>query len=193
MARKKKDGGEQPSQETAAAPKPSRGRLLPSVVLAVGLVSAAFIMAEKLSRRTALIDMDIYAGNIALALDIEDVFRLVHECRELWADADAWQRHLLEGACRLTATVSPAFTSPRKSCAPEPSTSPPTIVTSAATVTCDATQAWSSMTERSPMWLDDHITTLSPICTSRLTDWLSWMKQFSPSRIGSGWKMEDET
>lgn len=34
-------------------------------------VNAAFIMAEKLSRRTALVDMDIYAGNIALALDIE--------------------------------------------------------------------------------------------------------------------------
>lgn len=34
-------------------------------------INAAFIMAEKLSRRTALVDMDIYAGNIALALDIE--------------------------------------------------------------------------------------------------------------------------
>jgi pilus assembly protein CpaE len=34
-------------------------------------INAAFIMAEKLSRRTALVDMDIYAGNIALALDID--------------------------------------------------------------------------------------------------------------------------
>ena len=34
-------------------------------------INAAFIMAEKLSRRTALVDMDIYSGNIALALDIE--------------------------------------------------------------------------------------------------------------------------
>ncbi len=34
-------------------------------------INAAFIMAEKLSRRTALVDMDIYAGNIALALDLE--------------------------------------------------------------------------------------------------------------------------
>jgi pilus assembly protein CpaE len=34
-------------------------------------INTAFIMAEKLSRRTALVDMDIYAGNIALALDIE--------------------------------------------------------------------------------------------------------------------------
>jgi len=34
-------------------------------------INAAFLMAEKLSRRTALVDMDIYAGNIALALDLE--------------------------------------------------------------------------------------------------------------------------
>ena len=34
-------------------------------------INAAFIMADKLSRRTALVDMDIYAGNIALALDLE--------------------------------------------------------------------------------------------------------------------------
>lgn len=34
-------------------------------------LNAAWIMADKLSRRTALVDMDIYAGNIALALDIE--------------------------------------------------------------------------------------------------------------------------
>jgi pilus assembly protein CpaE len=34
-------------------------------------INAAWIMAEKLSRRTALVDMDIYAGNIALALDLE--------------------------------------------------------------------------------------------------------------------------
>jgi pilus assembly protein CpaE len=34
-------------------------------------INAAFIMADKLSRRTALVDMDIYAGNIALSLDIE--------------------------------------------------------------------------------------------------------------------------
>ena len=34
-------------------------------------INTAFIMADKLSRRTALVDMDIYSGNIALALDIE--------------------------------------------------------------------------------------------------------------------------
>jgi DNA-binding CsgD family transcriptional regulator len=34
--------------------------------------------------------------------DVEDVFQLVQECRELWADAIAWQRHLIAGACRLT-------------------------------------------------------------------------------------------
>jgi DNA-binding CsgD family transcriptional regulator len=37
--------------------------------------------------------------------DIESVFHLVDECRELWADADAWQMHLLQGACRLTGTA----------------------------------------------------------------------------------------
>jgi DNA-binding CsgD family transcriptional regulator len=34
--------------------------------------------------------------------DVEDVFELVHECREMWADALAWQHHLIRGACRLT-------------------------------------------------------------------------------------------
>ena len=37
--------------------------------------------------------------------DVEAVFQLVQECRELWADARAWQAHLLSGACRLTATA----------------------------------------------------------------------------------------
>ena len=37
--------------------------------------------------------------------DVEPVYRLVEECRELWADADAWQRHLVRGACRLTGTA----------------------------------------------------------------------------------------
>ena len=34
--------------------------------------------------------------------DVESVFGLVEECRDLWADAQAWQRHLIQGACRLT-------------------------------------------------------------------------------------------
>jgi pilus assembly protein CpaE len=34
-------------------------------------INTAWIMAEKLSRRTALVDMDIYAGTIALCLDME--------------------------------------------------------------------------------------------------------------------------
>ncbi|MCB1369749.1 MAG: hypothetical protein KDJ83_02570, partial [Rhodobacteraceae bacterium] len=34
-------------------------------------INTAWIMSEKLSRRTALVDMDIYAGSIALSLDIE--------------------------------------------------------------------------------------------------------------------------
>ena len=34
--------------------------------------------------------------------DVENVFQLVEECREMWADALAWQRHLIQGACRMT-------------------------------------------------------------------------------------------
>jgi DNA-binding CsgD family transcriptional regulator len=34
--------------------------------------------------------------------DVEGAFELVEECRDLWADALAWQRHLIQGACRLT-------------------------------------------------------------------------------------------
>jgi pilus assembly protein CpaE len=34
-------------------------------------INTAWIMADKLSRRTALVDMDIYAGTIALTLDME--------------------------------------------------------------------------------------------------------------------------
>lgn len=34
-------------------------------------INTAWVMADRLSRRTALVDMDIYSGNIALALDLE--------------------------------------------------------------------------------------------------------------------------
>jgi pilus assembly protein CpaE len=34
-------------------------------------INTAWVMAERLSRRVALVDLDMYAGNIALALDIE--------------------------------------------------------------------------------------------------------------------------
>ncbi|MGB7156873.1 MAG: hypothetical protein WBD40_02330, partial [Tepidisphaeraceae bacterium] len=34
--------------------------------------------------------------------DIQGVFRLVQECRECWADADAWHAHLLGGMSQLT-------------------------------------------------------------------------------------------
>jgi DNA-binding CsgD family transcriptional regulator len=37
--------------------------------------------------------------------DVEAVFQLVQDCRDLWADARAWQAHLLEGACQLTGTA----------------------------------------------------------------------------------------
>lgn len=34
--------------------------------------------------------------------DVAAVFTLVGECRELWADADAWHEHLVRGVSRLT-------------------------------------------------------------------------------------------
>ena len=53
------------------------------------------------------------ASNRLLEQDVADVFRLVHECGELWADADAWQTHLLEGARRLTATAGAHYVESR--------------------------------------------------------------------------------
>ena len=41
--------------------------------------------------------------------EIVGVCQLVGECRELWADTDAWQTHLLHGACRLTQTTVGSF------------------------------------------------------------------------------------
>lgn len=34
--------------------------------------------------------------------EVQAVFRLVHECRELWADPAAWRHHLVVGATRTT-------------------------------------------------------------------------------------------
>ena len=42
--------------------------------------------------------------------DITGIVQLVGECRELWADTDAWQAHLCRGACRLTGTSVGMFT-----------------------------------------------------------------------------------
>ena len=42
--------------------------------------------------------------------DIGEVFQLLGECRELWSDAEAWQHHLLRGACRLTGTAIGTYT-----------------------------------------------------------------------------------
>ena len=41
--------------------------------------------------------------------EVSAVFRLVNECRELWADARAWQEHLVRGACRLTGMATGQF------------------------------------------------------------------------------------
>ena len=37
--------------------------------------------------------------------DVEGVFQLVNECRESWADADAWRQHLVSGVARLTGSA----------------------------------------------------------------------------------------
>ncbi len=57
-------------------------------------INAAFIMADRLSRRTALVDMDIYAGNIALALDIEPTRGL----REAFDDPERVDEVFLQNA-----------------------------------------------------------------------------------------------
>ncbi len=55
----------------------ARGRLVGLVGARGGVggttlaINTAFLMAERLSRRTALVDLDIYTGSIALALDME--------------------------------------------------------------------------------------------------------------------------
>lgn len=57
-------------------------------------INAAWIMADKLSRRTALVDMDIYSGNIALALDIEPTRGL----REAFDDPERVDEVFLQNA-----------------------------------------------------------------------------------------------
>jgi pilus assembly protein CpaE len=57
-------------------------------------INAAWIMAEKLSRRTALVDMDLYAGNIALALDMEPTRGL----REAFDDPERVDEVFLQNA-----------------------------------------------------------------------------------------------
>jgi pilus assembly protein CpaE len=57
-------------------------------------INTAWMMAEKLSRRTALVDMDIYSGNIALALDIEPTRGL----REAFDDPERVDEVFLQNA-----------------------------------------------------------------------------------------------
>ena len=52
-------------------------------------------------------------ASVMRSCDIVGVVRLVGECRELWADADAWPAHLLRGACRLSGTSAGVFTESR--------------------------------------------------------------------------------
>jgi pilus assembly protein CpaE len=57
-------------------------------------INTAWMMAEKLSRRTALVDMDIYSGNIALNLDIEPTRGL----REAFDDPERVDEVFLQNA-----------------------------------------------------------------------------------------------
>lgn len=57
-------------------------------------INIGWIMSEKLSRRTALVDMDLYAGNIALALDIEPTRGL----REAFDDPERVDQVFLQNA-----------------------------------------------------------------------------------------------
>jgi len=57
-------------------------------------INTAWIMSEKLSRRTALVDMDIYAGSIALSLDIEPTRGL----REAFDDPERVDEVFLQNA-----------------------------------------------------------------------------------------------
>jgi pilus assembly protein CpaE len=57
-------------------------------------INAAWILADKLSRRTGLVDMDLYAGNIALALDIEPTRGL----REAFDDPERVDEVFLQNA-----------------------------------------------------------------------------------------------
>lgn len=57
-------------------------------------INTAWIMAEKLARRTSLVDMDIYSGNIALALDIEPTRGL----REAFDDPERVDEVFLQNA-----------------------------------------------------------------------------------------------
>jgi pilus assembly protein CpaE len=57
-------------------------------------INTAWIMAEKLMRRTALVDMDIYAGNVALALDIDPTRGL----REAFDDPERVDEVFLQNA-----------------------------------------------------------------------------------------------
>ena len=57
-------------------------------------INIAWMMSERLSRRTALVDMDLYGGNIALALDIEPTRGL----REAFDDPERVDQTFLQNA-----------------------------------------------------------------------------------------------
>lgn len=52
--------------------------------------------------------------------DVEAAMRLIGECRELWADPDAWRQHLLKELCGLTGNAIGHYaeTAPLRPCRP---------------------------------------------------------------------------
>ena len=66
--------------------------------------------------------------------------------------------------------LSAPIATPFDSVAPMPTNALFPMWTFAATVTCEEIQAWSAISLRSPIWLDDHMTTLLPIWTSSEID-----------------------
>lgn len=57
-------------------------------------INAGFLLAERLKRRTALVDLDIYTGNIALALEMEST----HGLREAFDDPERVDEVFLQNA-----------------------------------------------------------------------------------------------
>lgn len=65
-------------------------------------INIAWIMAEKFSRRTALVDMDVYAGSVALSLDIDPTRGL----RDAFEDPERVDHVFLQNAMtRMTKTL----------------------------------------------------------------------------------------
>ena len=90
---------EQPGDGVTPRPRSSASWARGGVGTTTLGINTAFIMADRLPRRTALVDMDIYAGNIALALDIEPTRGL----REAFDDPERVDQTFLQNAMASSA------------------------------------------------------------------------------------------